>query len=65
MEKQAEIFLRDKETYWVQRAKADWLAKGDKNTKFLHAKASFRKKNNGISGIKDEAGQWHSDSDKS
>lgn len=36
------------EVYWKQRAKTFWLAEGDANTKFFHATALTRKRNNHI-----------------
>lgn len=51
-------FLDDEEIYWGQRAKAHWLKEGDKNTKFFHAQASERCKQNIIEGIWDSQGRW-------
>lgn len=46
--------LNDVEIYWGQRAKAHWLKEGDRNTKFFHAQASERQKQNTIVGIWEE-----------
>ena len=43
--------LDDEKMCWGQRAKAHWLKKGEKNTKFFHAQASERRKQNTIVGI--------------
>ena len=50
--------LDDKELYWGQRAKAHWLKEGDRNTKFFHAHALERWKQNTIIRIWDEHGRW-------
>ena len=55
--------LDDEEIYWGQRAKAHWLKEGDRNTKFFHAQASERRKQNTIVGIWDEHGRWCDDED--
>jgi hypothetical protein len=42
--------------YWKQRAHNAWLIKGDRNTKFFHAHASERRRNNFVKKLKDENG---------
>jgi hypothetical protein len=39
-EKELDDLLDKEEMWWSQRAKAIWLAHGDRNTKFFHQKAS-------------------------
>lgn len=49
--------LLDRENLkWKQRAKVDWLKEGDRNTKYYHACANYRKKSNQIVSIIDEHG---------
>ena len=50
--------LDEEKLYWGQRAKAHWLKEGDRDTKFFHAHASERRKQNAILGIWDEYGRW-------
>jgi hypothetical protein len=40
---------RDEVLYWQQRARLQWLHKGDANTKFFHTIASSKKRSNLIS----------------
>lgn len=48
LEKHIDALLLEKEIYWKQRYRADWLSEGDKNTKFFYTKASSRKRKNRI-----------------
>lgn len=49
--------LIQEEIYWKQRAKVFWLAEGDSNTKFFHAQASKRKRQNHIPYLINDAGE--------
>jgi hypothetical protein len=47
--------------FWKQRAHADWLQKGDRNTKFFHSWCSERKRRNKIARLRKEDGGWVED----
>ncbi|XP_051220216.1 uncharacterized protein [Lolium perenne] len=47
-----------KNTFWKQRAKANWLKDGDMNTSFFHGCASERKKVNLLKKLKSNDGIW-------
>ena len=46
---------------WRQRARMQWLAEGDNNTKFFHKKASARKAKNHILELQRADGSMTSD----
>lgn len=52
---------RTEEEYWAQRSRVDWLRTGDSNSKFFHAVATTRKRNNRINGLYSEDGRWQND----
>jgi hypothetical protein len=60
---QIEITLEKEEMFWVQRARANWLKHGDRNTNYFHNFASKRKKHNTIKGLVDDNGIRHEDRD--
>uniref|UniRef100_A0A803NST3 Reverse transcriptase domain-containing protein n=1 Tax=Cannabis sativa TaxID=3483 RepID=A0A803NST3_CANSA len=51
LQSRLDSLLYKEETYWKQRARTQWLAQGDKNTKFFHRHASHRKKINKINKL--------------
>lgn len=53
----AELLVQ-KEIWWKQRSRANWLKEGDRNTKFFHSRATQRKKKNTLEGIEGESGNW-------
>jgi len=52
-------FLLDEEESWRQKCRATWLQKGDRNTKFFHHFATYRKNKKAIWEMKDEPGVTH------
>uniref|UniRef100_A0A803PDP3 Endonuclease/exonuclease/phosphatase domain-containing protein n=1 Tax=Cannabis sativa TaxID=3483 RepID=A0A803PDP3_CANSA len=50
--------LTKKEIFWRQRSKQLWLQVGDQNTKYFHACASNRRRNNQIVKLKNSNGVW-------
>lgn len=49
------------ELYWKQRSRVNWLAHGDKNSKYFHVFASARRDKNHIRGLVSSHGDWCTD----
>ena len=55
-------FLYDCESsFWSQRAKLNWRALGERNTKFFHSFVNRRRTRNSIVKLKNHQGEWTSD----
>jgi hypothetical protein len=63
VEKLSEV-LHCEEVMWRQRSRIQWLAEGDKNTRFFHLRASQRKKKNRIAELVKQDGTTTSDEDE-
>lgn len=55
------IEIDKEEIYWEQRARVNWLRKGDKNTAFFHIFASHKRSINRVEGLFSENGDLVSD----
>ena len=58
-----ELLLEQEEIIWVQRARANWLKHGDRNTSFFHHYASTRRRRNMVKLV-DEQGVRHENIDE-
>jgi hypothetical protein len=51
------------EKMWRQCSRVLWLQSGDRNTKYFHCQATYRKRRNYIHGIRDQFGVWQNRDD--
>ncbi|KAA3460385.1 reverse transcriptase [Gossypium australe] len=52
------------EIFLEQRARANWLQMGDRNTAFFHRWASYHRKKNMIKGLENVSGRWVTEANK-
>ncbi|KAK3217682.1 hypothetical protein Dsin_011652 [Dipteronia sinensis] len=57
VESELECLFSKEEVYWKQRSRVEWLAAGDRNSKFFHWKVSARKKRYWIEKLEDDRGR--------
>lgn len=51
LEKEVENLATTEELYWRQHSRVNWLAHGDRNSKYFHACALSRRSKNHIKGL--------------
>lgn len=49
--------MLSEELYWQQRAKSFWLQDGNSNSRYFHAYATSRRKQNQVNYLRDESGE--------
>ncbi|KAK4260876.1 hypothetical protein QN277_003939 [Acacia crassicarpa] len=49
---------RLEEIKWFQKARTEWIAKGDRNTRYYHIKTKIRRRNNRVLTLQDNNGNW-------
>lgn len=59
LELQIENLSSKEELYWKQRRRANWLAHGDRNSKYFHMCATKRRTKNKIEGLVSTHGNWN------
>ncbi|CAL1384971.1 unnamed protein product [Linum trigynum] len=55
--------LWEEELLWTQKARANWVLRGDMNTRFFHNSFLSRRRRNKITTLKDDQGNWVVDED--
>lgn len=53
--------LEQEEDFWKHKSRLDWMAQGDKNTKFFHTTTIIRTKRNRIDYVQNSQGEMISD----
>ncbi|KAI5311398.1 PREDICTED: reverse mRNAase [Prunus dulcis] len=61
LDRDLKVVIKEEEVYWRIKSGVQWLAEGDKNTKFFHAETVTRRRRNKIRGLENELGEWHDD----
>lgn len=56
-----EEVLYQEELLWYQRSREEWIASGDRNTKYYHAATRIRRVINNIHALKNDNGEYETD----
>lgn len=52
------VVLLQEELFWFQKARANWLEHGNKNTSFFHTTTKIRRRFNKVEALQNKKGQW-------
>ncbi|XP_019157735.1 PREDICTED: uncharacterized protein LOC109154388 [Ipomoea nil] len=58
LQKELEEILNQEELYWFQKSREDWIASGDRNTRFYHAATAAKKANSRITTLRNNRDEW-------
>ncbi|KAH9666870.1 reverse transcriptase domain-containing protein [Citrus sinensis] len=58
LQKELEEVLTQEELLWLQKSRRDWTLYGDRNTAYFHKKMLTRHRQNRITAIQNDTGQW-------
>ena len=56
--KELDVMLEQEKDLWALKSRINWMILGDRNTSFYHVSALARRKQNFITAIKNDAGEW-------
>ncbi|XP_028767839.1 uncharacterized protein LOC114725488 [Neltuma alba] len=56
-----EQLLKVEEIKWFQKARTEWITRGDRNTKYYHLRTKLRRRRNKIMTLKDDQNRWIED----
>ncbi|KAL4383512.1 hypothetical protein GQ457_15G016700 [Hibiscus cannabinus] len=60
LKRELDVVLTQEESLWHQKARGNWIAKGDRNTRFFHLATMSHRKRNTIQSLKID-GRWVTD----
>ncbi|KAH9770764.1 putative ribonuclease H protein [Citrus sinensis] len=58
LQKELDEVLTQEELLWLQKSRRDWTLYGDRNTAYFHKKTLTRRRQNRITAILNDTGQW-------